>query len=194
MTGHRSNPPADLKVVLQCPLNFLTEVNDRLISALPDNTDPVISEINIFDIESDALGDTDPGSEKKRDKSEVALFCLFIVGKSFSLESLFTVFDVKILYFPVKTASGRQPCNKTCFPRTKTSHTPPQKAGYATIRRKEGRFCHIGCGRAGYFFAEAGRDIRQGLKLTRCSSAARSGALRTSLFTSKIMVGASSGV
>ena len=94
MTGHRSNPPADLKVVLQCPLNFLTEVNDCLIPALSDNTDSVVSEINIFDIKSDALGDTDPGSEKKRDKSEVALFCLFIVGKSFSLQGLLTVFNV----------------------------------------------------------------------------------------------------
>ena len=65
MTGHRSNPPADLKVVLQCPLNFLTEVNDCLIPALSDNTDSVVSEINIFDIKSNALGDTDSGTKKQ---------------------------------------------------------------------------------------------------------------------------------
>ena len=49
---------------------------------------------------------------------------------------------------------------------------------------------------SGYFFwAGAGRIIiRQGLKSGMMARASRSGALRTSLFTSKTIVGASSGV
>ena len=51
----------------------------------------------------------------------------------------------KIYDIYLKTESVDQiDCNKIDSPHPKTSHTPPKKAGYATIQRTRGRFCHIG--------------------------------------------------
>ena len=56
-----------------------------------------------------------------------------------------SIFYRKIYDKNLKTESVNQiDCNKIESLHSKTSHTPPQKAGYATIQRTRGRFCHIG--------------------------------------------------
>ena len=56
-----------------------------------------------------------------------------------------SIFYRKIYDIYLKTESVNPiDCNKIESLHPKTSHTPPRKAGYATIRRAGGRFCHMG--------------------------------------------------
>ena len=99
-----------LKIISESIFDLITEVYDRLVSAFAegeedllydrlvsafsDDPDPIIPEIQILDIKTDTLRDTDPGAEQERHERNVALPGLIVVGQSLAGEGLAAVLNI----------------------------------------------------------------------------------------------------
>ena len=65
---------AFFQIVLQCSLHLLTEIDDSLVAAFAQDSDTVVSEIDIPDIQADALRNADARSEQQRQDSHIPYF------------------------------------------------------------------------------------------------------------------------
>ena len=94
MAKARNDSFSHFKIVQKGAFDLIAKVNDRFIASLADNTNPVISEINVLDIESHALRNADPGPEQKSNESNITLPCLVIVSQGFAGEGLTAVLNI----------------------------------------------------------------------------------------------------
>ena len=62
VSGDRGDSLPDLQIVFERAFNLLAEVDHCLVTALADDPDPVVSEVQVLHVEPDTLGDTDPGT------------------------------------------------------------------------------------------------------------------------------------
>ena len=63
---------AFLEICLQRLPDLVAEIDDRVVAALAVDPDPVLAEIDVLQVQADALADADPGAEKKRQHRDVA--------------------------------------------------------------------------------------------------------------------------
>ena len=62
VSGDRGDSLPDLQLVFERVFDLLAEVDHCLVTALADDPDPVVSEVQVLQDEPDTLGDTDPGT------------------------------------------------------------------------------------------------------------------------------------
>ena len=73
--------------------DFFPEIDDGFISALADNADSVILEVDVFDIQTDAFGHTDAGSQQQSHERQVAFLCFIVIIERLSGQMGAAVFN-----------------------------------------------------------------------------------------------------
>ena len=94
MTSHRSDAFTHRQIRFQRFFDFFTKIYEHLISTFSGDFNGIIFEVNIFDVQSNALGNTDTCAQKKSDQCQISFLCLFIIGFFLSSQIFATGFHV----------------------------------------------------------------------------------------------------
>ena len=96
MSGKSSYFFSDCKIVFQHAGNFVREIEDNLSAAFARYQKAVHFEVDVIDVDADALADADSGAEKERQHGEITSLGMFVPFKLSFGKRVASVFgDVK---------------------------------------------------------------------------------------------------